>query len=221
MKKQISIALILAVILPLFVFGMVRAEEGTGSSSGSGSTSSNETENETEADQTARQQRIEKRKAELKIRLSSLEQAKIKTKCKNSQGLVMSLSGRIKGLQTSRNQVYTNLASRLTKLSGQLKDQGLDTATLDTQIAELKTKVDTFKTDLTAYKEAASDLADMDCVNDPTGFKASLEAARSTREKVAKDAMDIKTYVNDTIKPTLVRLHDQLEAQENTSGENQ
>ena len=51
----------------------------------------------------------------------------------------------------------------------------------------------------------------MDCVTDPTGFKASLETARTARQKVATDATDIRTYVTGTIKPTLAKLRQQLE----------
>ena len=54
----------------------------------------------------------------------------------------------------------------------------------------------------------------MDCASDPTSFKASLEKARSLREQVTKDAQEIKSYVNDTIKPTLKEIRAALEAKE-------
>lgn len=167
--------------------------------------STTETENEVEA-------RIEKHKSELKTKLTTAKQNSIKSKCKASQGKVSSISGRIKGLETSRTQVYKNLTTRLTTLSQKLKDKGVDTTDLNAQIAELSTKIDTFNTDLTAYKQAVSDLETVDCVSDPTAFQASLEAARTARTKTADDAKAVRAYLNDTIKPTLKTIRQTLES---------
>jgi len=156
--------------------------------------------------------RIEKHKSELKTKLSTAKQNSIKSKCKASQGKVSSISGRIKGLETSRTQVYKNLTTRLTTLSQKLKDKGVDTTDLNAQKAELSKKVDTFKTDRTDYKQAVSDLEKLDCVSDPTAFQASLEAARTARAKVADDAKAVRAYLNDTIKPTLKTIRQTLEA---------
>jgi hypothetical protein len=49
-----------------------------------------------------------------------------------------------------------------------------------------------------------------DCTADPTGFKASLESARTAREQLAKSAADIRAYIQQTIKPTLVEIRAQV-----------
>ena len=43
----------------------------------------------------------------------------------------------------------------------------------------------------------------IDCLTDPTAFKAALEAARTSQATVLKDIKAIRAYINDTIKPTL------------------
>ncbi len=157
-------------------------------------------------------QRLEKRKAELNIRqLPNAEKLRLQQKCKASQGSLSALKGRITGINTSRANVYQALNNRLAKLVERLKSAGADTAGLETEITELSTKIETFSTDLEAYKLAVSDLASMECAADPVAFKASLEAARAARTKVASDANDIKKFVNDTIKPTIKELRAQLE----------
>ena len=166
----------------------------------------------------ALQDRINKRKADLKIRLNAAEKVKIQNKCKASQGLVRSVKGRVQGIETSRTQVHSNITDRLTDLSEKLKNKGADTVALDAAITELKNKIETFNTDLAAYKQAVSDLADMDCTTDPDGFKASLQASRTAQETVSKDAKDIRAYVNDTIKPLLKNIRTALEAS-NTEGD--
>ncbi len=222
-RTRIIVGAILA--SPLLLAGTVIAHEvsnGTHSHSGQVAQATTEESQEMSAeDKAALLKRLEERKTALKTRLTATEQQRLKSKCKASQGNLSSLKGRIKGIDTSRANVYRELVERLTKLSGKLKENGVDTAQLDSQIDELKTKIETFKTDLAAYKQAVSDLADMDCVQDPTAFKASLETARTAREKVNADAAAIKAYVKDTIKPTLQQLRSTLEKNESTSGGDQ
>lgn len=162
-------------------------------------------------DKAGLQQRLEKRKTEFNIKqVTNVEKLRIQQKCKASQGNLSSLKGRITGIDTSRENVYRALNERLTKLAERLKTAGADTTELQTEIDALNTKIEVFKADLVTYKSAVSDLAVMDCAADPVAFKASLEAARAARTKVAADASDIKKYVNDTIKPTLKQIRTQL-----------
>lgn len=173
----------------------------------------------TTADPKALAERIAKRKTDLKTKLTNAEKLRIQSKCKASQGSISSVKGRINGIETSRTQVYKNLVSRLTDLSAKLKNKGIDTAGFDAQIAKLQTLINTFNTDLAIYKLAVSDLVDVDCATDPEGFKASLEAARSSQAVVSKDAAAVRTEVNDVIKPLLKTVRAQLETPK-TEGSN-
>lgn len=201
---------------------------GNGSNSGSSTPSSSDTtasptttsttpKTETGDDAKSILDRVTQRKTELKTKLTALETTRIKTKCKASQGNLSSEKGRIKGIETSRSEVYTNLLNRLNDLSDKLKVKGIDTTSFNADIATLKTKIDTFNTDLTAYKQAVSDLAGMDCATDPAGFKASLDAARASLKKVTDDAAAVRSYLTDTIKPLLKTIRGTLEKMENTS----
>lgn len=166
-----------------------------------------------ESEQTAQEQlkaRLEARKTQLKTRLDAAKQARITSRCKASQGKLSSISGRIKGLETSRTQVYENLLSRLNKLSEKLATRGIDVAGLNTQITELTALITTFNTELAEYKQTVADLADMDCAADPPAFQASLEAARTARTETAEAAKAVRAYLKDTIKPTLGELKAQL-----------
>jgi cell division protein FtsB len=220
-RKKLLLAAVL--VAPLLVFGTVAAHEEE-----TNSDSSTQTEQTTEQTETKKktgnegltlQQRLNKYKDQAKTRLNAVEKTRIQTKCKASQGVVSRVKGRITGLETSHARVYDNLVSRLTSLSTKLKAKDIDTTTLDAQITELKAKIDTFETDLAKYKEAVSDLAEMDCTADPDAFKASLETARTLRAQVAKDAQAIRAYLSDTIKPTLKAIRAEVEAKkdENTS----
>ena len=156
------------------------------------------------------QARLDKRKADQKTKLTNAQKTRLKGKCKAAQGKVSSVSGRAKGIQTSRAKVHANVVNRLTNLSAKLEAKDADTVELNTMIAELKTKITTFETDLAAYLQTIADLETMDCVSDPEGFKASLDAARTALETVHNDAKAIRSYLTDTIKPQLVAIRAQL-----------
>ncbi len=223
MRKFARALLAVAVVTPLLAGNVAMAVEGSSNSSSTTSTSNSSSSSSsadtplTEQQKTELAKRLSDRKTELKTKLTTAETAKIKGKCTTSQGVISSLGQRIKGIETSRTEVYNNVIDNLTKLSTKLKAKNIDTTTLDTEITTLKAKVATFNTDLTAYKQAVTDLKNMDCVSDPTAFKASLEAARTAREKVSKDAADIRTYLKDTVKVTLKDLRSQVEAKESTN----
>ncbi len=178
----------------------------------------NEAEAEAEAvkpDDVELLRRLTDRKTSLKTKLTTAEQSRIKLKCVPSQtGSIKSLSGRIKGIETSRRQTHKNLLSRLDKLVEKLKVKNVDTTELEAEIVVLKTKIATFDADLVLYKQAITDLKSMDCVADPVSFKASLETARTLKQTVATDSESIKSYVNDTIKPTLKIIRTALETAE-------
>lgn len=159
-------------------------------------------------------QRVEKMKLNLKTRLNATEKKRVQDKCKAAQGSVSSISGRVKGIETSRSQVYANLIQRLNELSNRLKEKGLDTTELEKQLVTLQTLVDTFNTDLAVYKSALIDLSAQDCTTDPEGFKAALETARAAGKKVRDDAAAIRTHVNDVIKPTVKAIRDTLDKEE-------
>lgn len=216
MKRFLVLVLGLAFGLSVLSTAVVFAVEDTEENA---SSETSQTDKTTAEAQKALAERIAKRKAELKTQLKASEKTRLKSKCKASQGLVSSLRGRIKGIETSRSQVYKNMTNRLTSLSEKLENKGVDTTEFDAAITELQTKIDTFNTDLAAYKQAVSDLADMDCQADPDGFKASLEAARSARQKVNDDGKAIRNYLKETIKPLLKSIRTQL-AEDKTESDN-
>lgn len=166
---------------------------------------------ETETQKTERDARIKALKTAQKIKLAAAEKKKLQEKCQAAQGKTSSVTGRFKGIETSRGQVHENLVNRLNNLVEKLKTKGIDTTALEADIATLQTKIETFNTDLTTYKQSVTDLKALDCKTDPEGFKAALTTARTNLEKVRTDAKDIHTYLKDTIKPLLKTLRDQIE----------
>ncbi len=225
MIKRIRFIISMIFVVPIVALtsnALVSARQGdSGSEAVSNTTAvvaSPDNETETEAvkpDDVELLRRLTDRKTSLKTKLTTAEQSRLKLKCVPSQtGSIKSLSGRIKGIETSRRQTHKNLLDRLDKLVEKLKVKNVDTTELEAEIVVLKTKIATFDADLVLYKQAITDLKSMDCVADPVSFKASLETARTLKQTVATDSESIKSYVNDTIKPTLKIIRTALETAE-------
>lgn len=148
-------------------------------------------------------QRLEKYKTTYTVTLTPIQQASLKIKCKAAQAKGKTLAANVTKNNMARTAAYTQITTKLDKLILKLKDADYDTKTLESQRAELQTLITKYTTDLATYQNALTDMNDVDCITDTSGFKASLEASRAARVVVAKDAQAIRTYINETIKVSL------------------
>lgn len=216
MKRFFALGLVILFALPILTttFAFAIEDENEAETTTTSQTAADEKEKDDSGDDSMRD-RWERYKKDYKVSLNFVDKLRIKNRCKGAQnGQISRVRGRFNGIQTSRSKVHANVLKQLENVATKLKAAGLDTTELEASIATLKTKIDTFNTDLAAYKQALSDLAEIDCTTEPEGFKASLEAARASLDKVKADAKDIRAYVKDTIKPQLVKLRTQIEAKQ-------
>lgn len=151
-------------------------------------------------------QRVEKNKTKFAVKLTDAETSKIKSKCKASQVIGKALNAQITKKNKTRTETYSTISTKITEAITSLKEEGKDVTTLESQSKELSQKIEKYKTDVAAYQVAITDLSEVDCAVDPTGFKAALEASREARKTVAEDVLVIKTYINTNIKKTLKEL---------------
>lgn len=169
-----------------------------------------------DADKQKLLQRLTERKTNLKTKLTNAQKVRLQTKCKAAQGLMAPIKSKVTGYEQGRGEVYSKVVTRLKDVSIKVKAKGISTTELDAAITTLEGKVTTFNTDIAIYKQAVSDLTDMECTTDPEAFQASLQEARSALEKVKSDATDIRSYVKDTIKPILLTIKGQLQPKKTT-----
>lgn len=215
MKVRISIAS--ALVLPLvFASTAFALENSTTAQDESVSTTAQaptDTKQEplNQEQKTQLQERLNKRKTDAKLRLTTVQEKRLQTRCTNAQGLVKSVNGRSVGIEANRSKIHSNLVQRLTTLETKLAAKDINTDMLKTNITELQNKITAFESDFTVYKQAVADVSNIeDCTTDPVAFKASLDAARTALQKVRDDSVAIRAYVKDSIKPTLTDLRTEL-----------
>jgi prefoldin subunit 5 len=103
----------------------------------------------------------------------------------------------------ARMNVYNAMIERLNSLVGKMDAASQETRDMKSMIAELQKRVGTFEASLKTYRQALADLKQMGCKTDPTGFRAALEAARKDQADVVTNSAAIRTFINDSVKPTL------------------
>lgn len=170
-----------------------------------------------ETEKTELKTRITQIKADLKIKLTDAESKKLKLKCQPAQAIVKTVEVRVATNVLARTKAYQELTGKLTDITTKLQAKGVDVTEFKQEQTVLQAKITTFSTDLAAGKQAIDDVRNVDCVSDPAAFEAALQTAQAARDKLIKDATDIRAYVTGTIKPTLEKIRAQLEAQEKSS----
>lgn len=220
MKLRLAYLLAAAMTsLSLMFAPFTLAESSTESSGSSGSsTNEKETEVESEAQKEALRLRVEKQKTEFKIKLDAATQSRIKLKCKTAQATVKVGEDRFNANGPGRSKAYDELLEKLSKLIAKLKVKGIDTTKLEEEKSALTTKIAAYKVNVAAYKQAMTDLRKVDCVTDPEAFQAALTAARQKRDLLIQSVKDIRTYIVDTLKPTLKTIREQVAAKEESNG---
>ena len=128
-----------------------------------------------------------------------------------------SYENNLKSAVSKRQGNYKTVSSKLQELEVKLEAASIDTTNLKAAIAEVDAKAAAIAQAATDYQTALTDLASMDCVTDPTGFKAALSAAREKRAVVLADVQALKDYINANVKELLKTLRGQLEATKTNS----
>jgi hypothetical protein len=206
MQKHIKKTLTGILLIPLLFTSVAVAHNGDDH----GQTEPSKPSVAATVNETTREERIEARKEKLERRLSQVQQNIVKTRCSVVKGVVNASQARIKSFEAKRTQVYSRLVVRLEELGPKLQAAGADTTTYDSQVAELKTMVESYETEIAALTQAVTDLKDMDCEADPEGFVATIQAAAERRQTVIEKGREIRTYLKETLRPTFTDIRAQL-----------
>lgn len=208
MKQLLTAVVFGGVLIATIPAVAAESNTSTGQSVGQTSNSTQSSEQELEKTEQAKtpeelKSRVQQSKNALKTKLTNADIQRIVSKCAPSQVKINTfLQGRYKNDKAYQAR-YESFIQRLEKLSASLKQNNIDTTTLDQQIVMLKQKLTAYQTSVTAFRAAVADAKAIDCKTDPTGFKAALENARTKALTVKQANQDLETYAKTTIKATL------------------
>ena len=162
------------------------------------------------------EQRVAQRKAERKVTLDDKTVRRLETRCTNTQGKIRTLKSRYSDTSNNRNKTYRNIDAKMWVIIGSLKLIDKDTFKLEQQRLELAKQVAAFDNSSAQFRQVMDDAAAMNCRADPAGFMALIETARLYNAQIRKSFTSIRSYVIDTIKPTITEYSTELELKAST-----
>lgn len=215
--KKIFISMVVvmfaAVSLPGFV--MAQDDSGTNDAATDQQTDDDATSDSSDTDRASdRQTRIDAIKDRITDRLSAAEERRVAGVCKAAQTIVNRLQENLNTATENRSAKYTEVIEKLNTLLTRLQETTADTSALEAAITEIDSQANALVAAINSYQLLLDDLASMDCEEDPSGFKAVLSDARTTRGNLVAQAMTLKTYVTEDVRTILSTIKDQLSTEE-------
>ncbi len=164
-------------------------------------------------------QRLEQRKQEQQVKMDKKEMDRLSGRCINVQSLIRPLQQATGQTVSKRTSTYQKIDAKLWVVIGQLKLAGKDTFKLEKQRTELAGKAAAFQTVSAQYQQTMDDILIINCQADIVGFKSLLETVRAYHNQVRTGSADVRSFVLDTIKPSLADYVTQLQPQAETGGQ--
>jgi len=114
-------------------------------------------------------------------------------------------------------EAYANMKERLAKIDARLAEKGLDTSKLKSELVVPDEKIKKFATDYSTYITKLKESQASVCGQSEGKFLAKIKEAKAGMKVVHQDALDIRAYYVNTIKPELQDLKKQLNDLRTTS----
>lgn len=159
------------------------------------------------------QDRVQRYKSQLGEEPSRAELERLKLRCSVSQTALKNLQTRVATAQESRTEAYNSINTKLNELISVLNEASIETADLKAQTDALKKKTDAFAGDLAAYKQAIDDASEVNCAEDPLALRAAIAEGRNRLTKLVSSVSDIRTTINNLVKPSLQKVKADLQTQ--------
>lgn len=115
--------------------------------------------------------------------------------------------------------VYGQVKERISALADRLSAQGVDVTALKAYLAVFDQKIQKFSSDYAAYIATLKESQDFVCGKSEGQFRAKWKEAKAALAQVHKDAVDIRTYYAQTLKPELNRIRNQFRVRATTTPE--
>ncbi len=154
-------------------------------------------------DESTLKDRVEKHKLELRTKLDKAQETRLKGRCKAAQANIAKAKVRSEEVKNRRLAHYAKLQERVDGLVTKLSAAGFKVDDITSGREQVAVKVEALKTSFTTYQQALDDAAAIDCVSDPTGFKATLDAARKLHGDLGKSYADLRKTIADVLLPAI------------------
>ncbi|MFA5994690.1 MAG: hypothetical protein WC823_07070 [Parcubacteria group bacterium] len=147
---------------------------------------------------------------------ASMDQRKEETKEQRCARIQERIQARIQMRENNSNGdgkkhtvVYKNMVSRITKFIERLSAEGYDTAKVQADLGVLEEKIQKFSADREVNIAKLGEAKKYVCEKADEDFKAKLAEVRKNAQLTQMDAMDIRKYMLNTVRPDIQALRNQ------------
>lgn len=114
-------------------------------------------------------------------------------------------------------EIYNRVRNRIASLTEKLAASGIDVTKLNYQLVVFDQKLKKFSDDYAIYINKLKESQAYVCGRSEGVFKTKLKEAKTALAQVHKDAVDIRTYYAQTIKPEINRIRTLIRNQKTTT----
>ena len=157
-------------------------------------------------------ERLAERKAALTTKLTTAQTTRLAARCAAAQTKIATHAQGIDTSVAKRAEAYEKIQTKLAGLVDKLEDK-VDTDELEAALAVLDQKISDFTAAGATYRQTLADLGELECTDDATGFRASLDSAKTEHTAVVAAAKAVRAQVQDVIKPLLQAIRTELAAE--------
>jgi chromosome segregation ATPase len=133
-------------------------------------------------------------------------------RCEVAEGRIDNKINKFDENKENHVERYRHIKEAVSNLVTRLKEKGLDTGNLEKYLTELDSKIKDMASDYQTFIDKLKATKSFACGNSNGDFLAALNEAKSARLTVWQDAVEIRKYIIETIRPEMKRLRDQLQS---------
>lgn len=135
------------------------------------------------------------------------------TTCNNKKNKIQTRIDNFTARKEEHLETYTKLKDRLALKIEDWKNMGYDVEQLEEDAVQLQDKVQKYSNDFSSYIKELNDVLDLAC-EDADDYKDALQEARDALKEVRDDVRDIRQFYQNTIRPHILALRDQIPSPE-------
>jgi hypothetical protein len=161
---------------------------------------------------TQRKEMLTNLKTEKQNIINSFKQKFTQDRCTSVQAKVQDNLASFNSANEKHASAYANIIDKLNKSITSFDESKLNTTSIKNHLTELQVKIDKFKEDYIAYAAKLKELNTLTCGRSEGEFRGTLLEAKALLAFVHVDAVDIRSYSQDTMVIDLENLNAQLPA---------
>ncbi len=140
-------------------------------------------------------------------------------RCNVVEGRIQNKLSKFQENKENHVERYKHIKEAVTNLVARLKEKGYSTGNLETYLKELDSKIQDMASDYQTFISKLEETKNYTCGASQGDFVAKLNEAKAARIVVFQDAVEIRKYIIETIRPEMKSLREQIK--DSKSSENQ